>query len=230
MGVRLDATFLSRGALQSLLLLCVFVVAGCTAGVEQGERTFDTKPTGQDTPQAALTKGVSALLDDDYDSVESTAFQGAAAVRPFFDSVKKAKAMRTALVKKFGDGAWEEFNLIEIDGHTTDLTSMAMDREAILAALTREITFNVNGDLASCTLPWSGMTQRFRRAPNGAWYMDMGGNTKYGAILWTGTTLAIDAVMKNIAKEEVTMQELKRIFMETENAYFKKAMQDMESP
>lgn len=228
MCVRLEDSLFFRRALQGALFLSVLLVAGCTGGGENNEKKFKTKPTGQDTPGAALTKGMTALLDDDYDTFDSTVFQGAAATRPFFDCARKAASMRTALNKKYGDGAWEEFNLIENIGPTMDLTNMVMDRDVVLAALKKEVAFDVNEDVAYCIIPWNGRRQKFRKAANGAWYADLGGETKYMAVLWTGTSLAIDAVMKNIAKDGITLRELKQILDQTDGEYQKRALKELQ--
>jgi hypothetical protein len=228
MSVRLDAMPHFPRALQWLLFLSILFIAGCSPGAEQNEKKFKIKPTDQDTPQAALKKAMMAILDDDYDSFDITVFQGSAATRPFFDGLKKADALRTALTEKYGDGAWEEFNSILNIGPTLDLTNMFLDRDIVLADLKKDIAFDVNEDFAYCIVPWNGRKQKFRKASNGAWYGDFGGETKYMAVHWTGTNLAIDAVMKSITKEGITLRELKKILDQTDNDYQKKALKELQ--
>ena len=66
-----------------------------------------------------------------------------------------------APTKKYGKDAWEKFNSIQIDGKTTDLTNMHVDRDVVVSSLKKGIHFKIDGDVAVCILPWSGMKQRF---------------------------------------------------------------------
>ena len=162
-----------------------------------------------------------AILDADYNSFESCVFQGPAASRALFDSVPKAKRLRDALTKKFGSNAWVAFNNIAINGHVADLSHMCEDRDVVVAALKKRLDFRIEGDVAVCVLPWSGRRQRLRKATNGTWYLDCGGETAWVAALFTTQNVAVNAVLSNIDKEGITLKELKRIFDRAEEEHDK---------
>jgi hypothetical protein len=127
------------------------------------------------------------------------------------------------LTKKFGTSAWEEFNKIAVDGMTTDLSNMCMDREAALAAFKKGIPFTIEGDIARCVVPWNGKIASFRRASNGAWYSEFGlGGTELIAALWTSTNVGIDAALSKLVENGVTILEAKRVFEQAKLETFKK--------
>ena len=144
------------------------------------------------------------LLDGDYFAFESSIYQGPAVARAFYDCFQNSNSFRQELIQRFGDGAWEEFNAIEIEGVNMNIENMHADRTEVAAAFNEGIDFDVEGDVAYCLIPWNEGTQKMRRASNGAWYTDCGGTNsiaeiaEYWAIFFDSTNVGIDAAARRL--------------------------------
>jgi len=185
---------------------------------------FRTKPADQDTPAQVFKKLITSIRDHDYKTFDGCILQGRKATKPFFEAIEKAAVVREKLEATFGEDAWERFNKIpSVSGVTMNYSNMCQDYDLILSKIDN-VKFTIKGDDAVCRTSWNGRVERFHRHANGAWYCDMKGNTKGAAVLWNGIKIFMDAVLKNVDKKDITLEQLKYRAQKAEKAYFSKAL------
>jgi hypothetical protein len=201
----------------------IVLVVGCTESIaKQDEAQPKMNSTGQDTPQATLQKTMVAVFDGDYKSFDSCIIQPESVTRPLFGCLQRARSLRSALEKKFGKGAWDEFNKTAVNDRMSDLRDLYAERDVVVSAIKKGVPFTTEGETARCVQPWNGRTQRFRKAANGAWYADFGGGeTKFAAAVWKSTEVGLNAALAKVTENGITISDVKREFEQTSDNYLK---------